>query len=78
MVHTGHAEPSGHSDCLLGHSGHFGKSHDMRTQSFENSQKTVLCYDFVVDLCMKEWFARGEHTWNLLFSDQITFLKPGL
>ncbi len=54
MVHTGHAEPSGHSDC------------DMITQSFKNSQKTVLWCTLVVDLCMKNGFARREHTWNLL------------
>jgi hypothetical protein len=27
VVHTGHTEPTGHSGCSPGHSGHFGGSH---------------------------------------------------
>jgi hypothetical protein len=34
VVHTGHAEPTGHCGCSLGQSGHFCGSHVMITQNF--------------------------------------------
>ncbi len=62
------AGPTGHCGCLLGQSGHFDRSHAMKTQSFDNSQKSVFSRILVVGMCMKEWFARVE-TIRDVFSD---------
>ncbi len=58
VVHDGHTGPTDHSRCSPGQSGHFGWSHAMITQSFENSQKSVFGHTLVLDFGMKEWFAR--------------------
>jgi hypothetical protein len=39
MVDTYHAEPTGHSGCSPGQPDHFGGSHTIIAQNFENSQK---------------------------------------
>ncbi len=58
MVHTGHTEPTGHCGCSPGQSGHFGGSHAMITQSFENPQKSVFGRILEAHISMKGWFAR--------------------
>jgi hypothetical protein len=42
MVHSEHAESSGHCGCSPGQSGHFGGSYAMITQSLENSKKSAF------------------------------------
>jgi hypothetical protein len=54
MVHTGYTEPIGQSGCLPGQPDHFGGSHAMITQHFENSQKSVFGRTLVLVLGMKD------------------------
>ncbi len=61
-----HARPIGHSGCLPKQSGHFGGSNAMKTQSFENSQKSVFIRTLVVNLSMKYWISRVETVLGLL------------
>jgi hypothetical protein len=56
MLHTGYVEPNGHCGCSSGQSGHFDWSHityHMKTQSFENIQKSVFFHILDADLSMK-------------------------
>ncbi len=66
VVPGGCAEPTEPYGCSIGQSGHFGESHAMKTQSFENSQYTVFCWALVVNMSMKYWFARVERVRDLL------------
>jgi hypothetical protein len=54
MVHTGHAEALGHYGCFPGHSGHFGGSQAMITQTFLNSQNSVFCRTSEAHMDMKD------------------------
>ncbi len=58
----GCAEPTDHYGCSIGQFGHFGGSHAMITQHFENSQKSVFYRTLVLDFGMKGWFARVAQT----------------
>jgi hypothetical protein len=63
VVHTGQTGPTGHHWCSLGQSSHFGGSHAIGTQSFENSQKLVFCRTLDADLTderisLPEWRQR--------------------
>ncbi len=66
VVPGGCAEPLDHYRCSIGQSGHFGGLHAMKTQSFENSQKSVFCLALLVNMSMKYWIARGEPVRDLL------------
>ncbi len=58
MVFTGHTEPTGHYGWSLGQSVHFGGSHAMIIQNFENFQKSVFRHTLRAHMGMKGWFAR--------------------
>jgi hypothetical protein len=62
VVPGGHAEPTGHYGCSLGHSDRFGGSYITITQRFENSQKSVFGRRLEAHTGMKGWFARVGHT----------------
>jgi hypothetical protein len=66
MVHTGHAGPTDHSGCSIGHSGQFDGMvghiwHAVMAQNFENFKNPCL-----VVLWVKGWCARGEPVRDLL------------
>ncbi len=62
VVPCGCAEPTDHYGCSIGQSGHFGGSHAMITQHFENSQKSVFYRTLEAHMGMKGWFARVAQT----------------
>jgi hypothetical protein len=55
-MHTGCAGLTGDSVCSPGPSGHFGGSHAMIAQSFENSLKSVFCRTLGARMDLKGWF----------------------
>jgi hypothetical protein len=59
VMHTGHTEPTCHSECSPGQFDHFGGSLAMLTQSFENIQKLVFRRTLGSCMCTKVWFSRA-------------------
>jgi hypothetical protein len=53
-MHGGCNGRSGLNGCSLGQSGNFGGSHDMISQSFENSQTSVFGLTLKAHMGMKE------------------------